>query len=367
MTQVGSLLGTPAFMSPEQLSSQPVDARCDLFSLGCVLYLMATGELPFKGQDTLATLSAIVMDDPWPPSQLNQELPAALSQFILQLLAKKPSDRPTSAQAVVSALASIQQAQAARRSKRSHVLLLVAGVLLVLMGTGVYLGVTRMRGTDSRAAGDTSAPLPTPRRKLDLLARIDPTKDVVRVRGLNQEWVNGKWAIEKGELWVAPSTGQNVIEIPYRPPQEYNLRVEFTRLWGNGDISVALSKEGRSFQWCASVDGKLFGFNMVGGRPLQESPFAVRLDKAVHNGHRQVALIQVRQRELKAFLEDRLINELATDGSDLSMFYAIRLRDDRLLGLSTYTVPAVFHRIEVEEISGPGTFTRPASQDKPGQ
>jgi hypothetical protein len=77
----------------------------------------------------------------------------------------------------------------------------------------------------------------------------------------------------------------------------------------------------------------------------------------------------VRRRQRKAFLDERLINELETDGSNLNMFYGTRLRDDRLLGLSTWNVPAVFRRIEVVEISGPGTFTRsapaPAAGEKP--
>lgn len=111
ITQSGMVLGTPAYMSPEQGRGQPVDPRTDLFSLGCVLYQMVTGQLPFKGADTLAQLSALAMDTPEPPRQKIECMPPALDELILKLLAKNPADRPTSAAAVASALRSLENAQ----------------------------------------------------------------------------------------------------------------------------------------------------------------------------------------------------------------------------------------------------------------
>jgi serine/threonine protein kinase len=109
LTQSGVILGTPAFMAPEQAAGKPVDARCDLFSLGCVLYRLCTGELPFKGADSISTLMAVAMEHPRPPRDLDPAVPHALSDLILRLLAKSPDQRPPSALAARTALAAIER------------------------------------------------------------------------------------------------------------------------------------------------------------------------------------------------------------------------------------------------------------------
>jgi eukaryotic-like serine/threonine-protein kinase len=107
VTQAGTLLGTPAYMSPEQARAEPVDHRCDLFSLGCVLYQLSTGRLPFKGNDAVATLLSLVSDQPTDPMVLNPQMPLSLSALIMKLLAKNPENRPESAQKVAEALQQI--------------------------------------------------------------------------------------------------------------------------------------------------------------------------------------------------------------------------------------------------------------------
>src|SRR5690606_23765535 len=77
-TDVGVLLGTVAYMSPEQAHGAAVEAPSDIFSLGIVLYQSVTGQHPFKGHTDLGMLSAIANEHPVPPRVLNPELPAAL-------------------------------------------------------------------------------------------------------------------------------------------------------------------------------------------------------------------------------------------------------------------------------------------------
>jgi len=121
LTQSGAIVGSPAYMAPEQTrAGGVVDQRVDLFSLGCVLYRAATGELPFKGTDTMSILAALALDTPLAPRELNPQIPVALSDLIMELLAKKPADRPASAQAVVARIQAMEQAS--RERKRPEVL-----------------------------------------------------------------------------------------------------------------------------------------------------------------------------------------------------------------------------------------------------
>lgn len=107
VTKVGMIVGTPAYMAPELAGSGVIDFRCDLFSLGCVLYRMATGELPFKGVNSLAILRSLAVETPRPLHEINPAIPRALSDLVSSLLSKEPSQRPVSAQAVADALAAI--------------------------------------------------------------------------------------------------------------------------------------------------------------------------------------------------------------------------------------------------------------------
>ncbi|HEV3261077.1 MAG TPA: protein kinase [Gemmataceae bacterium] len=109
ITQSGVIVGTPAYMAPEQARGDAVDHRCDLFSLGVVLYRLTTGRLPFHGNSTLAVLTSLATDQPEPPRVLVGGLPAELSDLIVQPLAKDPAQRPATARAVADRLQAIDK------------------------------------------------------------------------------------------------------------------------------------------------------------------------------------------------------------------------------------------------------------------
>ncbi|MGV0635583.1 Stk1 family PASTA domain-containing Ser/Thr kinase [Mycolicibacillus trivialis] len=93
VTQTAAVIGTAQYLSPEQARGEPVDARSDVYSLGCVLYEIITGEPPFVGDSPVAVAYQHVREDPVPPSQRHSGIPAGLDAVVLKALAKNPDNR----------------------------------------------------------------------------------------------------------------------------------------------------------------------------------------------------------------------------------------------------------------------------------
>jgi serine/threonine protein kinase len=108
LTRSGGVVGTAHYMAPEQAAGQPLDARADLFSLGCVLYEMLTRQRAFDGPSLMAVLSALANLQPAPPRAVAASVPEWLSDLTLRLLEKNPAQRPSSADEVAGELRSLQ-------------------------------------------------------------------------------------------------------------------------------------------------------------------------------------------------------------------------------------------------------------------
>ena len=111
ITTTGQLLGTPAFMAPEQFTGGAVDGRADLFSLGVILYWLATGDKPFGGDTITAVSYKIVNVEPPPARRINPAVPQALERIIMRCLEKDPAARYASGEALAADLAAARAGQ----------------------------------------------------------------------------------------------------------------------------------------------------------------------------------------------------------------------------------------------------------------
>jgi serine/threonine protein kinase len=117
LTGQGVILGTPAFMSPEQARGEKVDHRTDLWSLGVVLYRMTAGRLPFRGANAMAVLVELATHAPPAPAALDPAVPPALSDLVMRLIAKECGQRPATAAAVEAELRAIGRQLTAGRTE----------------------------------------------------------------------------------------------------------------------------------------------------------------------------------------------------------------------------------------------------------
>ena len=149
MTQAGVILGTAAYMSPEQAEGKPVDARADVFAFGCVLYEMLTGQRAFPGTSVADTLSRILRDEPAPVAERAPDVPGRLRWVLDKCLAKGARDRYQDTRDLVVDLrgvvaeprpATSRPATAPAASRRWLTPALVAGAALVALLAGLGLG-----------------------------------------------------------------------------------------------------------------------------------------------------------------------------------------------------------------------------------
>ncbi len=207
VTQEGKILGTVAYMSPEQAEGKPVDHRSDIFSLGILLYEMATGRRPFRGDTSMSILSSIIKEEPQSVTAINQGLPRHLGRVIGRCLAKDPDLRYQSTQDLRNELDGLRQevtsgehsgtmesvpSIAAPGRSRPWLPWAVLGAVIVV-ATGVFW-VLRSSGPAERGLPVTQAPSAQPTagdgRKMAVVLpfeNLGPPEDAYFAAGMSEE------------------------------------------------------------------------------------------------------------------------------------------------------------------------------------
>jgi serine/threonine protein kinase len=174
LTQEGAVVGTPAYMAPEQASGKPVDARADLFSVGVVLYHLLAGKNPFARGSLMETLGAIGYETQPPVATTRPDVPQEYSDFLDRLLAKDPAHRPANGMAALAELAAIEK-------KLADVTRTVGPLMAIPLPApesapqvwgalteyeGIQVRTTRLEKTRSSSPSGDDVPRKPPNRKL---------------------------------------------------------------------------------------------------------------------------------------------------------------------------------------------------------
>jgi tRNA A-37 threonylcarbamoyl transferase component Bud32 len=262
LTRTGQIVGTPEYMAPEQIANKSVDARSDVYALGCLLYELVSGRPPFEGSDDVQVLYQQLHDAPQPVERFAPKAPKALRQVLERALAKKPEDRFQSMREMAAALESIDAAEpdgreptgrhvpgSTHRVKKPGPLtprLLRAAGIAALVGIGAGFGLGRLH---------RHAPLPAPTALLLISSpagasvQLDgkPLKETTptTVRGLSPgahtvRMQRGKQAVVERQITLGADERavMNIVLPPASHPVEVHSAPEGGSVYLDGKLAV---------------------------------------------------------------------------------------------------------------------------------
>jgi len=152
-TRAGQIVGTAAYMSPEQVEGKPVDGRSDLFAFGALLYEMLTGRRPFSGETTLSTLASVLKASPDPLRHVRRDVPESVERVVMRCLEKNPASRYASAAEVQRALMKYAAAHQSRPRSRVAAMIVAAVIVLGIAGLAIlsYINAGRVTWVEQTA------------------------------------------------------------------------------------------------------------------------------------------------------------------------------------------------------------------------
>jgi serine/threonine protein kinase len=294
-TEEGTLLGTAAYMSPEQAEGKNVDARSDIFSFGVLMYEMVTGRRAFRGDSRLSVLAAVLNKDPTPASELVEDLPRDLERIINRCLRKNPAQRLQLIDDVKTLLEELKEesdsgklsARPVTAPKRRPGLLVPAVLATVAVASDLTWWLTRSRGT------------PAPQFKLTQLTRDAGLsgKPTLSPDGKLVAYASDRAGKDNLDIWLQQIGGSEPVQLTRNEANEYapdfspdGTRIVFRSDRAGGGIYVIpalggserlLAKEGQSprfspdGQWVAYYVGfsrraaKIYLVPATGGAPRQ--------------------------------------------------------------------------------------------------
>jgi serine/threonine protein kinase len=325
-SSAGTVVGTPSYMSPEQAQGlKNIDARTDVYALGAMLYEMLTGSPPFPGNVTIVQLMRVVQDPIPPPSAASPAWAQSgedksIEAVCMQALSKNPDDRFPDALTFVDRLSQWlgdkKAPPASKPEKKGRGLLpyvIPAAALPIFMVVALF--VARM---------NDQAPPPSEllwTQTPQLLGLVEPSKDAVA----------GAWTAEKGSL-VSAASPRARIEIPWRPPEEYEAKVTFVRRQGAEDVAILLPWKGTTVVWVAP--------------------------RGLENGTVHTVLFRVRKDALASNLTARRVNSLTSYATAPPPDPQWALRTPGTLGLGSDDGVVEFQSVQVIDVSGKGSPAR---------
>ncbi len=266
LTQVGNVVGTVDYMSPEQATdSRKVDIRGDIYSLGCTLFYLLTGSLPFEGKDMLARLSARVLEEPRVITEIRKDIAPALGGVVKKMLAKNAADRYQTPAELAMALQPFvkQKTKLVKKPHRKKLFLVILSSFLIsAIVLACIAGYFLFGSKQSVAQKPKIEPKKIEEAKTEtknLLQLIDPEKDKL--------W--GDWTKVDGNLIGAGLAAR--LQIPYKVSGNYTLRMKVKRLSGSEFVVGFIVDKAM----CSAIFGDLNGMESSVGIPFGGSKSAV--------------------------------------------------------------------------------------------
>jgi hypothetical protein len=400
-TQPGMLLGSPAYMSPEQCRGERADSRSDLYSLICTYYQLLTRQIPFAAAEATAAMYQHC-HEPFPdPRGKGFKVPDSVCRILIKGAQKKPQERYQTAAELLADLDVVlhtpevshtyddkHPADEKRPASESKSKPVGAGISFksILRGKGVTgktswaLAVVAVAwglfvilgrpgpgaqhaGLDKGKAGsripdnaneklaaklqNLPAVAPAASRVVDVLKLVDTDRD--RLVG---QWKRAGASLVSGNL--------SLIQVPYHPPAEYDFNVVFSpgNTAGHG-MCLILSKGPRLFLFTISAGAYWDAFSLVRGKNGDQLDNPTRVPSAVRPamGRQYTISVQVRNGRVEGFLDGKPVTSYKTDYSDLSNFSLFDKVQPGTLALASWDAPATIYSAQVVEVTGSGAVS----------